>query len=187
VWKGAPAATLAAWQDASAADAGSASVNPLLVDIDGADNRLGWDRFDAGSPLEDFGRDDNFLLARLSPMIDAADSVDAPTTDLLGRPRHNDPDVANTGAGPSSFYDLGAFEFTSASGDFTPPTVVDVVPLGLTNDSTVYSLVDRITIAFSEAMDPIRATSAALNMPVARIPRHWCWKTCCRLDITGCG
>lgn len=161
-WKGAAAATLAAWQVASSADAASYSVNPLHVDIDGADNRLGWDRLDAASPFEDFGRDDNFLPAKFSPMIDAADSFEAPAADLFGRARHDDPSVANTGAGATTYYDLGAFEFTASSGDTTPPTVVGLSPMGLVDDATVGTLVDRITVSFSEAMDPIRATSATL-------------------------
>lgn len=165
-WKGAAAATLAAWQVASGSDATSYSANPLHVDVDGADNRFGWDRLDAASPFQDFGRDDNFLLAKFSPMIDTADSFEAPTTDLLGRPRHDDPGVANTGAGAIAFFDLGAFEFTASSSDVTPPTVVGLMPNALSNDATVSTLVDRITLAFSEAMDPIRATSTSLYVLV---------------------
>jgi Ca2+-binding RTX toxin-like protein len=161
-WKGTAVATLAAWQVASGTDAASFSVNPLFVDIDGAENRLGWDRLDAASPFQDFGRDDNFLLAKFSPMIDAADSFEAPASDLFGRPRHDDPNIANVGTGATTIYDLGAFEFISASGDVLPPTVLNLSPMGLVNDATVSTLVDRISIAFSEAMDPIRATSAAL-------------------------
>ncbi|MEX2185287.1 MAG: right-handed parallel beta-helix repeat-containing protein, partial [Pirellulales bacterium] len=162
VWNGVAANNLAAWQAASSQDALSLSANPQWLDIDGADNRFGWDRFDAGSPLADFGRDDNFLLAAFSPMIDAADSLEAPTADLLGRTRHDDPDVANAGGGAFAYYDLGAFEFTTASGDTAPPAVIGLAPMGMADGATVSMPFDRITVAFSEAMDPIRVESLAL-------------------------
>ena len=55
----------------------------------------------------------NFELLPSSPAIDAANSGVASwvATDALGRPRVDDPTVADNGAGPISYADRGAFEF----------------------------------------------------------------------------
>jgi PKD repeat protein len=48
-----------------------------------------------------------------SPAVDSADS-NAPgelSTDMYGQARVDDPNVANTGAGPETYYDRGAFEY----------------------------------------------------------------------------
>jgi len=100
-WLGVLAPDLAAWRAATAVTLGSArdshslSQDPLFVDIDGADNLLGWDRQSPQSPFANFGDDDNFHLRAGSPVIDAANSdppdgptapaVVAPATDLEGR------------------------------------------------------------------------------------------------------
>lgn len=52
----------------------------------------------------------NFELAAGSPAIDSGTGLNAPTTDLLGRPRCDDRGMPNVGAGYPSFVDLGAFE-----------------------------------------------------------------------------
>lgn len=54
----------------------------------------------------------DFTLAPGSPAIDAAHSgvTHWPATDALGRVRVDDPQVANSGAGPVPFADLGPFE-----------------------------------------------------------------------------
>jgi hypothetical protein len=53
----------------------------------------------------------NFVLLAGSPCIDAADSNDAITSDIDGNLRYDDPASPNTGVGPYSFYDMGAYEY----------------------------------------------------------------------------
>jgi hypothetical protein len=55
----------------------------------------------------------NFTLLPGSPAIDAANSG-APgesTVDAAGKPRVDDPATANTGIGPRTYDDLGAYEY----------------------------------------------------------------------------
>jgi parallel beta-helix repeat protein len=69
------------------------TADPFFVDIDGADNVLGYrssDQFDGGL-------DDNFYPGKNSPAIDAADSWNAPYADALGYVRFDDPGLANAG------------------------------------------------------------------------------------------
>jgi hypothetical protein len=55
----------------------------------------------------------NFHLQSGSPAIDSANSdvSGATSTDLEGNGRVDDPGTANTGAGPRTYDDRGAFEF----------------------------------------------------------------------------
>jgi len=53
----------------------------------------------------------NFHLQPNSPCIDAATSDNAPTTDMEGNPRYDDPSMPNTGGGTYPYYDIGAFEY----------------------------------------------------------------------------
>jgi parallel beta-helix repeat protein len=55
----------------------------------------------------------DFRLSPGSPAIDAADSGAAaePTTDASGQPRVDDPATNDTGTGPRTYDDLGAYEF----------------------------------------------------------------------------
>ncbi len=94
-WNGATRDTLADWQSADGQDAHSLDDNPDFVDMDGADNVLGY-TIDGGG--YDGGRDDNFHLRRHSPAIDAADAWAAPPTDREGFRRADDPGVPNTGS-----------------------------------------------------------------------------------------
>lgn len=55
----------------------------------------------------------DFHLQPGSPAIDAGTSNGAPSTDLEGRPRHDDPSTPNTGEGAVRYYDIGAFEYGS--------------------------------------------------------------------------
>ena len=58
------------------------------------------------------------------------------------------------------YYDIGALEFQGSSSNTTPPTIVGTVNLpanGVTTDAVFTS----ITLNFSEALDPISATSLA--------------------------
>ncbi len=52
-----------------------------------------------------------------SPCIDAANSVGAPLTDIDGTARFNDLTTPDTGAGPLTYYDIGAYEFDGDSDD----------------------------------------------------------------------
>ncbi len=51
-----------------------------------------------------------FQLRGGSPVIDAGTSNGAPLTDFAGKPRYDDPNVVNRGAGAQPFVDLGALE-----------------------------------------------------------------------------
>jgi parallel beta-helix repeat protein len=52
----------------------------------------------------------DFHLQPDSPCIDAGTSDDAPSTDMEGFPRYDDPLVPNTGGGTYPYYDMGAYE-----------------------------------------------------------------------------
>ena len=67
-----------------------------------------------------------------SPAIDSADASASgeQTTDARGSARVDDPGVTNTGLGPRSFDDRGAYEFAGGTPANTPPTArVSVSPL----------------------------------------------------------
>jgi PKD repeat protein len=68
-----------------------------------------------------------FGLAPDSPAIDSADSGarNMPTQDYNGKPRTDDPAVADTGTGPISYADRGAVELTLS--DTPAPTVTTTV------------------------------------------------------------
>ena len=65
----------------------------------------------------------NYHLAAGSPAIDAGRGRDAPLRDLLGRPRYDDPGMANVGSGSPAYVDIGAFERQTA----TPPADLAVL------------------------------------------------------------
>lgn len=79
--------TFAAWQTATGKDVHSQFGDPKFVDINGADNVLGY----STDLTYDGGRDDNFQLSAGSPAIDAGDSWSAAPNDILGASRGNDP------------------------------------------------------------------------------------------------
>jgi len=58
----------------------------------------------------------NYELDAGSAAIDSARAINAPAIDLLGRPRYDDPGVANIGFGHPAFVDMGAFERQEATG-----------------------------------------------------------------------
>jgi len=155
-------ATLAQWQTASGKDANTKSVDPLFIDIDGGDNLLGWEQPDPQHQFADFGLDDNFHLKRGSPVIDAADSQVGPPQDADAHVRVDDLGTLNTGNGVFRFYDMGAFEFGGSSADLTPPTVVALTPIGLVDNVLTNARFSTIIVRFSEAIDPVSATTAAL-------------------------
>ncbi len=86
----------------------------------------------------------NLQLTEGSPAIDSADSGASgeQATDILGAGRSDDPLVANTGIGPRSYDDIGAYEFGS-TGQPQPPTAVlsvspatGAAPLAVTADAS---------------------------------------------------
>jgi parallel beta-helix repeat protein len=103
--------TLADWRLATGQDGRSIDSNPNFVDLDGADNVLGYSTLGTGY---NGGLDDNFYQARLSGAIDSADAWAAPATDILGRPRVNDPGVGNTGSSDYVESGLGSSQFAVA-------------------------------------------------------------------------
>jgi parallel beta-helix repeat protein len=85
----------------------------------------------------------DFRLRPGSPAIDSANSgvIGQPGTDVLGTPRLDDPATPNTGIGPRTYDDRGAYEFRpgaatppNASLSVTPP--YDSVPFQATADAS---------------------------------------------------
>ena len=87
--------TLADWQTATGRDAHSLAGDPLFVDLDGADNVLGYR---GGADPYDGGPDDNFYRVKHSPAIDRGNAWLAPTTDIDGHARVDDPATPNLGS-----------------------------------------------------------------------------------------
>ena len=112
--------TLADWHTASGQDQfsddgddtndHSREGDPRFVDINGADNVLGYSTIGLGY---DGGQDDNFYLAAFSPAIDRADAWAAPATDLGGYPRVDDPASLNLGSDNYAEDGLGTSLFTA--------------------------------------------------------------------------
>jgi len=63
----------------------------------------------------------DYELDQGSPAIDSGRGIGAPRYDLLGRPRHDDPGMANVGSGFPAYVDMGAFERQT---DTTPVDLV---------------------------------------------------------------
>ena len=74
---------------------------------------------------------DDFPLQPTSPCIDAATSDGAPSTDIEGFPRYDDPLAPNTGGGTYPYYDMGAYEH-QAAGFVTlfSPNGAEAIPSG---------------------------------------------------------
>ncbi len=83
---------LTLWQTTTSLDANSLTGDPGFLDIDGADNVLGFVSDNGGY---DGGRDDNFYRTSRSIAIDRGDSWSAPSTDITGAERADDPGTAN--------------------------------------------------------------------------------------------
>ena len=72
----------------------------------------------------------DFHLTAGSPAIDSADSGVSgwPATDLEGNSRYDEPNTPNTGVGPRTYDDQGAYEVQPASGDQPPRALLSVSP-----------------------------------------------------------
>ena len=55
--------------------------------------------------------DDSYNISSGSPCIDAGDGDSAPTLDILGNARVDDPNTSNTGTGTPVYTDIGAYEY----------------------------------------------------------------------------
>jgi len=75
----------------------------------------------------------NYRLDDGSPAIDAGLGFQAPSDDLSGNPRYDDPGMPNTGGGYPAYVDIGAFERQTAtiSGDLAVTNVSAPAPLFL--------------------------------------------------------
>uniref|UniRef100_UPI00356B3B79 right-handed parallel beta-helix repeat-containing protein n=1 Tax=Stieleria sp. TaxID=2795976 RepID=UPI00356B3B79 len=100
--------SLAEWQTTTSLDANSVAGDPLFLDIDGADNVLGYTGADGGY---DGGPDDNFYRVGHSIAIDRGDSWNASNVDITGAPHTDDLGTPNLGA-------PGYFEIALAGSTF---------------------------------------------------------------------
>jgi parallel beta-helix repeat protein len=97
----------------------------------------------------------DFHLTGGSPAIDSADSgaPGQPSVDFSGSARVDDPATANTGIGPRSYDDRGAYEFAPNGSDAPPSAALTVTPatgtspLVVTADASGSTDVDATPIA----------------------------------------
>ncbi len=94
-WNGTNRDLLADWRTATTQDANSLEGSPGFVDIDGADNVLGY--VATGSGING-GLDDNFYRTKNSLAIDRGQSWGSPRTDIEGFGRSDDAATANQGS-----------------------------------------------------------------------------------------
>jgi len=104
---------------ANIASAGGATVTMSFNDVFGANPALnyfglasqtGLNGNIAADPLYFNRTNKQFTLRSGSAAVDAGSSQNALTTDRLGNPRFDDPNIVNTGGGAPAFHDIGAFE-----------------------------------------------------------------------------
>ncbi|MCP4713077.1 MAG: hypothetical protein GY869_30985, partial [Planctomycetes bacterium] len=107
-WDSTEIETLAEWQTTVLLDIHSLVNIPEFVDINGADNILGYNSADDGF---DGGLDDNFYISSDSPAIDRAYSWAGPHIDITGMPRVDDPGATNLGSDDYWETDLGGSLF----------------------------------------------------------------------------
>ncbi|MEL6106827.1 MAG: right-handed parallel beta-helix repeat-containing protein [Planctomycetota bacterium] len=116
-WAGTDADLITDWQTASGSGFFSLEADPDFIDIDGADNTIGYDPLANSGNGYDGGLDDNFIVRKDSPTIDRGNGNFATSTDIQGSPRLDDPDTVNTGAPQfSSEMDLGSSLFDPSGG-----------------------------------------------------------------------
>jgi parallel beta-helix repeat protein len=133
IWNSVSYTTLAAYQAASGQMSHGLNADPKWRDIGAHD----------------------FHLAAGSPAIDYADSGTSgqPALDAEDHPRVDDPATPNTGAGPRTYDDAGAFEFQPSSFDAPPSASLTVspssgpAPLNVTADASGSSDTDSTPIA----------------------------------------
>jgi|GEM_PF-577078 len=80
---------------------GNINSNPNFVD---ANNPVGNDAIWGTN-------DDGLIPAGGSPCIDAANGNSAPSTDIIGRSRIDNPNTTNTGTGDPNYADVGSYEY----------------------------------------------------------------------------
>ncbi|MCA9138255.1 MAG: right-handed parallel beta-helix repeat-containing protein, partial [Planctomycetales bacterium] len=149
--------SLSEWQTTTGLDANSLTGDPGFLDIDGADNILGYIADGAGY---DGGLDDNFVLTANSIAIDRGDTASAPLFDILGNARVDDPGIINGGA-DGGFVDLGAYEFQGNSNDSTPPVIIAATPEPVHSGGSIAGTLDQIVLILSEAINEIDANAPA--------------------------
>ena len=149
--------SLTEWQTTTGLDANSLTGDPGFLDIDGADNILGYSAANGGY---DGGLDDNFLLTAGSIAIDRGETATAPEFDILGNARADDPGIVNAGS-EGGFVDLGSYEFQGDSSDSTPPTVIGSVPIAIHEAGGIAGTLTEITLSLSEAINEIDANAPA--------------------------
>lgn len=96
----------------------------------------------------------NYELAAGSPAIDAGRGIQAPSTDILGRPRYDDRGMPNVGTGYPAFIDIGAYErqADTMSGDLA---VLFVSPLTTVQLAAGESFSVQWTVANLGAVDVV--------------------------------
>jgi parallel beta-helix repeat protein len=70
----------------------------------------------------------DFRLTAGSPAVDSADSGAGTSTDCMGHPRVDDPATVDTGVGPRTFDDRGAYEYQPDGSDAPPIARLTVTP-----------------------------------------------------------
>ncbi len=146
LWASVRRDSLTDWQSATAQDANSLAADPRFVDIDGADNILGYTPASGGI---DGGTDDNFYLLFNSPAIDRASTAFAPTRDFESAAKQNDPATPDNGSldyqiatnAPGTFLLTGVAQNWRSSGNAWNFTLPFSFPFydTLTNQIRVYS------------------------------------------------
>ena len=99
----------------------------------------------------------NYELGVDSPAVDAGDGTDAPSTDLLGQPRYDDPNVVNTGSGIPGYVDLGALERQLSS------RATDLAVIDVQNPSAVVAAPG----------DPLSISWSVANMGEFHLAKSW--------------
>jgi len=62
-------------------------------------------------PLFEDAANDDYHIDSGSPCIDASDGDEAPSEDLDGNSRYDDPNTSNTGTGTPDYADIGSYEY----------------------------------------------------------------------------
>ncbi|MGY4768804.1 right-handed parallel beta-helix repeat-containing protein [Kribbella sp. CWNU-51] len=115
-WASQPYTTLAAFQTVSGQEAAGRAANPGFKDLTAR----------------------NLHLGSSSPAIDTADTATVGWTspDKDGKAPSDDPAVANTGVGPITYADLGAYEFAGPAAVATVTPSTGFAPLDVTVDAS---------------------------------------------------